>query len=53
MMGYKGEIKCFQTSELALSFMIEQMINKKDSRFVIDMIIADVVMPIISGLEMI
>ena len=53
MVGFLGEIKCFQSSKRALDFVVTQSIQLMQERRKIDMIITDAQMPVMDGLEMI
>ena len=52
MWGFKGELQQFQSSELALEF-IKEVLNQKDSKFSLDLIITDANIPIMNGLTLI
>ena len=52
MAGYKGEIKCFQDSTEAIKFIKTEMVGLAKEGRLIDMIISDVSLPRIDGLQM-
>lgn len=53
MTGYQGEVKCFQTSESAVDYIVSESENLLNNNRKIDMIITDASMPCVNGLQMV
>jgi uncharacterized membrane protein YjjP (DUF1212 family) len=53
MMGFTGQIKCFQGSQQALDFVFNHVLFTNGPKQKLELIITDSEMPIISGMTMI
>lgn len=53
MIGYKGDIKCFQSSQSALNFIVRNSLVYDGVKRRIDMIITDVDMMVVDGFQMV
>lgn len=53
MTGYQGEIKCFQTSESAVEYIMNASESLMAENRKVDMIITDASMPCVNGLQMV
>ena len=53
MMGFRGDIRCFQSTQLALDFVFNNFLFQTEPAKTLDLIITDSNMPIMSGLVMV
>ena len=52
MMGFKGDIRCFQSSQLALDFIYDFLYSFEQKK-TLDLVLTDSNMPIMSGITMV